>query len=65
MNRVLWHVGASLSAYCTLVAIRAGDFHNAGAAEYAEFHPYIAAWLLGLNLSIYAFVETGRARRWF
>jgi hypothetical protein len=61
LNRLFWHIGSSIAAYCTLVAIRSGH----GADEYHYFHPYIAAWIIGVNMTIFAITNLGHDRNWF
>lgn len=60
--RALWHIGSTLTIYCTLVGIRACDTSNPG--EYHTFHPYIFCSLLGTNLTILAITELSKKHDW-
>ncbi len=65
--RFLWHLGSSVMLYCMVVSMRACDANDAAdkMAEYNRFHPYLCAWILGLNLTILAIIGIGRRQRWF
>lgn len=62
LNRILWHIGSSIVAYCSFINFTGGYGRP---AEYDVFHPYIAAWILGINLTIFAITNISNELNWF
>lgn len=67
-NRHLIHIGSMMMMYCTLVSMRSCDLnsrHDVGTSEYEIFHPYIAAWVIGLNILVYGLVNLNKEHHWW
>ncbi len=66
-DRLLLHIGSSIALYCSLVGMRSCDqhmTHGTSVDEYAVFHPYIALWIIGINIGVYALVNLSRKYNW-
>ncbi len=67
-NRLLLHIGSAIALYCSLVGMRSCDqhiSHGTGIDEYSVFHPYIALWIIGINIAVYALTNLSREHDWF